>query len=155
VVTPAPAPPRSRPFPWIPVIYAAGALASAARLAYACWLTARLVRRAAPISRFAPERIFESPHIAVPLTVGRTILLPDSWAAWPPENLDAVLVHERNHVRRADWSIALLAGINRCLFWFHPLSWWLESRLKTLAEEACDDASLPHVSSRESYAQVL
>jgi TonB family protein len=83
------------------------------------------------------------------------ILLPLGWDSWTPEKLDAVLVHERNHVRRGDWPVALLSAINCCIFWFHPLAWWLDSRLKMLAEQACDDASLPHVASPEFYAEVL
>jgi len=66
-----------------------------------------------------------------------------------------VLVHERTHVARADWAIAVLAGINRCVFWFHPLAWWLERQLSLLAELACDDASLAGVASRAAYAEVL
>jgi TonB family protein len=57
-------------------------------------------------------------------------------------------------VRRRDWAIGAFASANRCIFWFHPLAWWLEARIKSLAEQACDDASLAHVD-RESYAEVL
>jgi beta-lactamase regulating signal transducer with metallopeptidase domain len=46
------------------------------------------------------------------------------------------------HVRRADWAIAMLEGLNRRLFWFHPLAWWVERQLASLAEQACDDAAL-------------
>ncbi len=35
-----------------------------------------------------------------------------------------------------------VALLNRAIFWFHPLAWWLERRLSALAEEACDDAVL-------------
>jgi len=94
----------------------------------------------------------------VPLTVGwlrPRILLPADWREWEPAKLAAVLAHERTHVRRADWGIALLAGVNRCIFWFHPLAWWLERRLAVLAEQACDDAALLEMGSREPYAQAL
>ncbi|HEY1495678.1 MAG TPA: M56 family metallopeptidase [Candidatus Solibacter sp.] len=147
----------ARGFPWA-ALYAIGLAAFAGRLAYGYRLTRKLARGSRRIARFAGEAVYESESVVVPLTMGwwrPMILLPAGWETWSPEKLDAVLIHERNHVRRADWAIAVLAGINRCVFWFHPLAWWLEARLKVLAEEACDDASLPHVASRELYAQVL
>jgi TonB family protein len=114
------------------------------------------VRAARPIASF--DGVMESQEIAVPVTVGWTrpkILLPAGWDAWDAERLNAVLVHERTHVRRGDWAIAAMAGVNRCVFWFHPLAWWLERELAVLAEHACDDASLAQVGSPESYAETL
>ncbi len=87
----------------------------------------------------------ESASIAVPLTVGwmrPQVLLPAGWREWDQAKLDAVLAHERSHVRRRDALVAVAAGLNRCLFWFHPLAWWLEQRLALLAEQACDDACI-------------
>jgi beta-lactamase regulating signal transducer with metallopeptidase domain len=48
-----------------------------------------------------------------------------------------------------------MAGVNRALFWFHPLAWWTERRLAALAEQACDDAALAELGSRENYARAL
>jgi TonB family protein len=155
----APAP--ARPFPWgglITAIYAMGVAAFGVRLAYGYGLTRKLAMGSRRIARFEGEAVYECPYVSVPLTVGwlrPTILLPAGWDAWAPEKLTAVLVHERHHVRRSDWAIAVLAGINRCVFWFHPLAWWLEAQLRTLAELACDDESVGQVESREFYAQVL
>jgi TonB family protein len=149
---PATAPTTPRPFPWM-LIYAAGLLLSVGRLAYGYYLTRRLVRDATRIL-YLDDAVYESAQISVPLTIAGIILLPAEWHTWNPEKLDAVLVHERTHIGRADWSISALAAVNRCVFWFHPLAWWIEAHLRTLAEEACDDASLAHVA-RESYAQVL
>jgi TonB family protein len=152
---------ESRPVPWNTVVggvYFAGLLVFAGRLAYGYLLTQRLVRASRVVPRFGAGRVYESGCISVPFTVGcmrPKILLPEGWDTWPPEKLDAVLVHERTHVRRADWAIAVMAGVNRCVFWFHPLAWWIARRLTVLAEQACDDASLSQVSSRECYAQVL
>jgi TonB family protein len=139
-------------------IYTAGLLVFAARLAYGYLLTRALVRASRRVPPCGVERILESDLIHVPLTVGflrPEILLPCGWHSWGAEKLEAVLVHERNHVRRRDWAISLLAGINRCVFWFHPLAWWLERQIAVLAERACDDASLAQVSSRECYAETL
>ena len=148
----APLPPPRRPFPWT-TVYIAGAAVCAIRLTIGYVLTRRLVRAATRIDRFE-DAIYESGRISVPLTIAGKILLPADWSAWDAGKLDAVLVHERTHVRRADWALAALAALNRCVFWFHPLAWWLEANLRALAEQACDDASLAHVA-RELYAQTL
>ncbi len=158
VPAPAPVPAYS---PWLLAaagIYAAGVLLALVRLAFGYLFTRRLVRAAARIEQPGDDALFESTWITVPMTVGwrrPKILLPADWRDWDVAKLDAVLAHERTHIRRADWAIALLAGINRSIFWFHPLAWWLERRLGILAEQACDDAALLLINSREPYAQAL
>src|SRR5262249_12870128 len=133
-------------------VYALGVLVLLARLAFGYLFTRRLVRASRPAGE-----VSVSSWISVPMTVGwlpPKILLPEGWESWGRPKLDAVLAHERTHVRRADWLIAMLAQVNRALFWFHPLAWWLERRLATLAEQACDDAALlevPHA----PYAEAL
>jgi beta-lactamase regulating signal transducer with metallopeptidase domain len=102
--------------------------------------------------------ILESPRVATPLTVGilsPRIILPAPWRSWPDEKLQAVLAHELAHVRRHDPLVAFLAHLNRCLFWFHPLAWWLERRLATAAEDACDEAAARSLGEPRKYAEVL
>lgn len=133
-------------------IYAIGAAILLTRLLFGYLFTRRLVRAATPILN--AENLYSSAWISVPLTVGRKVLLPEDWVAWDNPKLNAVLAHERTHVRRRDWAIALISGVNRSLFWFNPLAWWIERRLATLAEQACDDSALLLVDSRP-YAQAL
>jgi GWxTD domain-containing protein len=92
------------------------------------------------------------------VTVGQiapTILLPIGWREWDSSKLRAVLSHEQAHIRRADWVIGVMASINCCVFWFHPLAWWLKRQLAHLAEFACDDFVLAQVGDRRQYAQAL
>ena len=56
---------------------------------------------------------------------------------------------------RGDCLLALLAEVNRCWYWFHPLSWWLRQHLSTLAEAACDDAAVDSTGDRARYARHL
>jgi bla regulator protein BlaR1 len=94
----------------------------------------------------------------VPVTVGLLrprIILPDSSHAWPQAQLDAVLTHEREHVRRRDPLFQWIALLNRAIFWFHPLAWWLERRLSELAEEACDAAVLSRGHDPREYSEWL
>jgi TonB family protein len=133
-------------------LWALVAIVLLGRLAFGYLFTRRLVRAATRIDRF--DDTYVSTWITVPMTIGRKVLLPRDWESWDEAKLQAVLVHERTHVRRADWAVALLSGVNRSVFWFHPLAWWLDRHLATLAEQACDDSALLLVEN-QSYAQAL
>jgi beta-lactamase regulating signal transducer with metallopeptidase domain len=100
----------------------------------------------------------ESDSVRVPLTTGSKlmrVILPAEWRTWPREKVTAVLAHELAHARRRDPLIALIAALNKCLFWFHPLAWWLEHRLPILAEHAADDAALAVSFDAQAYARLL
>jgi beta-lactamase regulating signal transducer with metallopeptidase domain len=95
---------------------------------------------------------------AAPITVGwlkPTVILPGCWRAWPQAQLDAVLAHEGEHARRRDPLVQWLALLNRAVFWFHPLAWWLERKLSALAEEACDAAVLARGHDPFAYSEYL
>jgi beta-lactamase regulating signal transducer with metallopeptidase domain len=155
-----PVAPIRHPLTWL---QAAGAAYFAGVAVFLCMFVSgycaarKLVSHSTPLERLGAG-VLESTSIAVPVTIGflrPKILLPLKWRDWPAEKLEAVLVHERTHVRRADWAIAVAAGLNRRLFWFHPLAWWLERHLAVLAERACDDAALLALGACEAYAQTL
>lgn len=138
--------------------YIFGAVFLLFRLALAYRLTRRLVRGARRVETFADARLYESSQVVVPMTVGwlrPKILVPEVWRDWEYGKVKAVIAHEGAHVQRADWAIVAAAALNRSLFWFHPLAWWLERNLARLAEEACDDAALREVEDRDEYAGVL
>src|SRR5438874_847010 len=79
------------------------------RLAYGYGFTLRMVRAA----RLVEPGVFESDWIAVPVTVASKIVLPPGWREWSAEKREAVLAHERAHVRRHDWAVAVMASVNR------------------------------------------
>jgi beta-lactamase regulating signal transducer with metallopeptidase domain len=135
----------------VAVIYFCGLLFFVARLIIALLFARRLVRENEP----AGQGSYQSCRISAPLTIGRRILLPMSWREWDANKLRAVLAHEESHVRRHDWAIAVIARVNQCVFWFHPLAWWLERELARLAEQACDDAALELIGNRQQYARTL
>ena len=100
----------------------------------------------------------ESDSVRVPLITGSQltrVILPADWREWPREKLKAVLAHELAHARRRDPLIAMVVAIDKCLFWFHPLAWWLERRLPVLAEHAADDAALAVSFDTQAYARLL
>jgi bla regulator protein BlaR1 len=93
-----------------------------------------------------------------PITVGwirPAVVLPVSWAEWPQARLDAILAHECEHARRRDPLFQWIALLNRAIFWFHPLAWWLERHLSRLAEEACDTAVVAQGHDPREYSETL
>jgi GWxTD domain-containing protein len=95
---------------------------------------------------------------ASPITVGwlrPVVVLPATWRDWSEVKLNAVLAHEHEHVRRRDPLVQWLALLNRAIFWFHPVAWWLERRLAALAEQACDDAVLAKGHDPREYSEYL
>ena len=136
-------------------IYAVVVFALLLQLAFGYMFARSLVRNSKPLDW---PRVRESESISVPMTVGQiapVILLPKGWREWDPAKLQAVLAHENAHVRRADWAIGVVARINCCVFWFHPLAWWLKRELALLAEYACDDLALTQTGDRRQYARAL
>jgi len=134
--------------------YAATVLLFLARFATGMFLVRKLVATA----RSVDAGVYESDLINIPCAVGcvrARILLPPGWREWSREKLDAVLAHEGAHVQRRDCLVAFLAGLNRCLFWFHPLAWVLERKLARLADQACDEYCVAALGDREGYARLL
>jgi hypothetical protein len=135
------------------IVYGLGAFGLLARLAIGTARTHRLMGR----TNVRDGRGISS-ECACPVTVGwlhPVVILPENWQEWRPQQLDAVLTHEREHVRRRDPLIQWLALMNRALFWFHPLSWWLERKLSGLAEETCDAAVLARGHTPQDYSEYL
>jgi bla regulator protein BlaR1 len=132
-------------------------------LAGASLLLTRLLIGAAHARRLRRSAVLRAGHAtsarcATPITIGwlaPTLILPEGWQHWPSAKLDAVLTHEGEHARRRDPLVQMAALVNRAVFWFHPLAWWLERRLSTLAEEACDAVVLAAGHSPQDYSSYL
>lgn len=127
------------------------------RLVFGCWGLHKILRGSTPVPRLGPD-LFESTLVVVPGSAGcfrARILLPRAWRDWDTAKLGAVLAHERAHIQRHDWLTHLASHVNVCIFWFHPLAWWIERELARLAEEACDDVALFETKDREEYAATL
>ena len=148
----------SRHLTWRQIVigtYAVVGIAFLVQLIFGYRFARSLVRNSRAVEG---PRVRESKWISVPMTVGQivpTILLPIGWCEWDSAKLQAVLAHEEAHIRRADWTIGVMARVNCCVFWFHPLAWWLKRELALLAEYACDDSALTQMADRRQYARAL
>jgi TonB family protein len=155
---------------YLVTVYLAGLLVFGGRLVGGVLLTRRALRNTRTVQSELWQyydliadanvdlSLEESGSVRTSLTTGlrlMRVILPADWREWPREKLTAVIAHELAHARRRDPLTALVAAINKCLFWFHPLAWWLARRLPVLAEHAADDAALAVVSDIDSYARLL
>jgi hypothetical protein len=69
------------------------------------------------------------------------ILLPRSLAEQlPPAQLRAVLLHELIHLRRGDVWVNCAQALLQIVYWWHPLLWLANARMRRVREEAVDDA---------------
>ena len=162
-----PEPSREEKRPWAAValgVYLAGVVVMLLRFALGL-RGARRLTLGRPVDtsthrrlRAVPVTVRESGRVTAPVTVGffrPAIVLPSGWRRWPDSTLLAVLAHEGAHAARRDPLVAGLASVNLCLFWFHPLAWWLRRTLSLTAEQVCDEAALRTVGAPRGYIDVL
>jgi bla regulator protein BlaR1 len=70
-------------------------------------------------------------------------------------HLQAILAHELWHVRRGDNLAAAMHMVVEAIFWFHPMVWWLGTRLLEDRERACDEEVLESGNDRQVYAESI
>jgi hypothetical protein len=96
--------------------------------------------------------------VSTPLTWGSSapvILLPEDALDWPDAHRRIVLRHELAHVARGDSLTQLFAGFVCGMYWFHPLVWITERRLRAECERACDDSVVSLGTPAPEYAAHL
>lgn len=157
-----PAPIAALPVDWMrfaAILYALAAGALLLRLFAGLGLSVRIFRRSRPTGIFADgSQVRESGEIASPVTIGLlrpAILLPMEWRGWNPATLDAVLAHERSHIRRRDPAVQFFSAAHRAILWASPLSWLLHRRIVRTGEEISDDDAIAATRDRVSYAEIL
>jgi beta-lactamase regulating signal transducer with metallopeptidase domain len=119
-----------------------------------------LERLAARFSvRVVPD-LYSTERTASPMLVGvlrPRIVLPESVVArLSPEELRNVLAHELVHWRRRDTWIGWLQVFVQGVFWFHPLVWWANTRIRHERECACDETVLREANcDRDGYGETI
>jgi len=113
--------------------------------------------RAAGSGVHRPVAVLIHADVAAPLTCGivrPAIVLPAQALAWGDQEVRQALIHELEHIRRADWPIHIATRLVCAIYWFNPLVWIAWRQLSLEAERACDDAVLG-IAERTAYAQQL
>ena len=83
------------------------------------------------------------PALDSPLTIGcwrPVVLLPMALLSGMPLHLlEALIAHELAHVRRWDYLANVLQSIVEALLFFHPVVWWLSTRMRMEREQVADE----------------
>ncbi len=133
----------------------------------------RIVSRSAPLDdaridaifrtawgdRSAPPAVRASRDCDEPMVVGlarAVILLPHGYGeAMDDAEVEAVAVHELEHVRRRDNLDAALIDLFASIFWFDPFHWVARRHLLALREGACDERVLERGLPARAYLSAL
>jgi len=135
----------------------------------------KLLRQAAPASKAtvasvkraalalglarAPEVSMVEARISPMVWCGRAprLLLPAAlWEQLDDVGHDAVVFHELAHLRRRDHWVCWLGMMVGCLYWWHPIVWWIRRQLREEADLCCDvwvTSLMP--TARREYATAL
>ncbi len=142
------------------VLYGLGVAVLVTRFAIGLLAGVRMCREAQMVpghgARSLDVRI--SAAIQSPASFGSIVLLPPDSAAWDPLTMQAVLAHEREHIRNHDCRRLWLAALCRAVFWFNPVMHWLHHRVATLVELTSDEAAIAAIADRGdrgAYVRIL
>lgn len=134
-------------------VWALGVLVLAVR---AFWAYRRLCRTVATACKTG-DGCYSGACVPAPFTLGiirPRIYLP---AALTGPARQAVLLHERTHLRRRDPQVKPLYYAVVCLHWFNPLAWLAFRCLEREMESACDEAAVRDcdAAARNAYCESI
>jgi beta-lactamase regulating signal transducer with metallopeptidase domain/Leucine-rich repeat (LRR) protein/Tol biopolymer transport system component len=85
------------------------------------------------------------------------IYLPSRFAGIDDdEHRRDILAHEISHVLRFDAAVNILQIVAQGIFWFHPLLWWANQRIRREREKCCDEMAIVHLGARpKDYSSAI
>ena len=126
---------------WLPMaLYLVGAAAA---------LTVLAVQIVANVRRMRPERMALLDDETAPCSFFNHIVI--GTRGMSDEELQCVLAHEREHVRRHHTEDVLLMRLLCCAAWFNPFAWLMQRELRAVHEYQADES----VHSRKVYLGLL
>jgi beta-lactamase regulating signal transducer with metallopeptidase domain len=104
-------------------------------------------------------KIYISDRISMPLTIGfypHRIFVPMVWTEWDDDCRRLIIQHELAHIYRYDNVVQFLQKIVQGIYFFNPLVYLLNNKLRLYREMSCDDRSVKMINSSPLvYAQYL
>ncbi len=76
-------------------------------------------------------------------------------ASLPPNEVEAILIHELAHIHRKDFLVNVLQHIIEIVFFFNPAVWWVSALIKSERENCCDDIAVSQTDSKQNYIRAL
>ena len=103
--------------------------------------------------------LLQSELIKIPVVVGYfkpVILVPlGLLSKLPPEQVEAVLLHELAHIRRKDYFINLIQSFAETVFFFNPALLWISELIREERENCCDDIAIGEVEDKNEFIHAL
>jgi beta-lactamase regulating signal transducer with metallopeptidase domain len=103
-------------------------------------------------------KVFESHRINSAFTFGFIkpfIVLPVGFfTSLPPDQIEAVLLHELYHIKHKDYLVNILTMAFEVIFFYHPVMWWLAKNIRQERENRCDD-QVTKILDKKVYAHAL
>jgi beta-lactamase regulating signal transducer with metallopeptidase domain len=139
----------------------------AAQLAYSMVRLRAIARRSVPVESVPstaldgsrPALLCTSSDVLQPSVIGfftpRILVPANLYPQLSSAELEQIVLHEREHLRRRDDWINLLQKLVLVLFPLNPVLFWVERRLCLERELACDDSVLAATNTPRSYATCL
>ena len=155
VMTTVAAEPLPAPFPWEKLAGGAFLTGAVAALLWTCWSlfgVVRLVRRGRRERLEDGSVLVRTDRAVTPFSWGRYIVMSGKDLA---ENGDAILLHERAHLRLRHSVDLIVTDVAGCLQWFNPAMWLLRRELRAIHEYEADEAVLESGVDAKSYQLLL
>ena len=76
-------------------------------------------------------------------------------AGLPPEQVEALLLHELAHIRRHDYLVNILQSVAEAILFYHPAVWWVSAHMRAERELCCDDIAVSVSGDVLTYARAL
>jgi uncharacterized protein (TIGR03435 family) len=106
-----------------------------------------------------PVRLLVSSVTQAPAVVGwlrPVVLMPvGALAGLPPEQVEALLLHELAHIRRHDYLVNLAQSVVEAMLFYHPAVWWISGHIRAEREHCCDDMAVAANGDALTYARAL
>jgi bla regulator protein BlaR1 len=103
--------------------------------------------------------LLQSELIKVPAVIGilkPVILVPIGLLSHlPPEQAEAILLHELAHIRRNDYLVNILQRFTEAVFFFNPALLWISSLIRQEREACCDDIVVANTTHKGNYLEAL
>jgi len=104
-------------------------------------------------------RLRTSGQVLVPFVLGvfrPVIVFPSSYfIQLTPGQIEAILLHELEHIRRNDFLINIIQLFVESLLFYNPVSWWLSKKIHLYREYNCDDRVISQIPNSRDYLEAL
>ncbi|PQJ14575.1 M56 family metallopeptidase [Aureicoccus marinus] len=134
------------------MLYGTTTLFLLGRLAFKSWRLTSMLQRY-PQHKKEGFRYVKLPISYPPFSYFRYIAFNPE--AYPEDELEAILTHERAHAKQLHSIDILLAELVLCLHWFNPFAWWFRKNIEQNLEFLADQSATAELESSRNYQKTL